>query len=517
MPPELVRGGRRPTFGTIFQRLPEAWAKTLGWLALVWLAALLLTAPQWVAMARQWLTVSAYQHILFVPPILCWLVWNRRTVLAKMAPHAWWPGLALMIGALFVWLVGSLTSIDIVAQAATVLVLQSAVLALMGPRVGAVLAFPLAFAFFLVPFGEEIVPPLQSLTAEMVIGLTHLSGIQANIDGVFIATPAGLFEVAAACAGVQFVVAMFTLGVLAAKVGMTRWPRRIAFMALCVIVPILANGVRAWGVVAIAQVVGAERAGGIDHIVYGWFFFAIVVALVMALGWRWFDRDPEAEGLGAVAMADRPAIAALDRFHVGASTLAPLLAAAILLVGLWGGLARATDISPESLAPPRIEGWTLVETPQKPAWQPLGAEASKRLHAIYRNADGREVDLYLASYVGDADPTAGAEGAVPPETPWRRVETVDAPAPMWGEDLLAFGSERRLAWTSYVARGNATADPLAFRLAGLGDRLLMRAQPRWLVILSTSRQGNDGGADILQRFKEDSGGPAALVDHAQGR
>ena len=119
-----------------------------------------------------------------------------------------------------------------------------------------------------------------------------------------------------------------TLGVLAAKVGMTRWPRRIAFMALCVIVPILANGVRAWGVVAIAQVVGAERAGGIDHIVYGWFFFAIVVALVMALGWRWFDRDPEAEGLGAVAMADRPAIAALDRFHVGASTLAPLLAAA---------------------------------------------------------------------------------------------------------------------------------------------------------------------------------------------
>lgn len=517
MPPELVRGGRRPAFGTIFQRLPDAWAKTLGWLALVWLAALLLTAPQWVAMARQWLTVSAYQHILFVPPIIGWLVWNRRTVLAQMAPRAWWPGLALMTGALFAWLVGSLTSIDIVAQAAAVLVLQSAVLALLGPRVGGVLAFPLAFAFFLVPFGEEIVPPLQTLTAEMVIGLTHLSGIEANIDGVFIATPAGLFEVAAACAGVQFVVAMFTLGVLAAKVGMTRWSRRIAFMALCVIVPILANGVRAWGVVAIAQVVGAERAGGIDHVVYGWFFFAIVVALVMALGWRWFDRDPEAEGLGAAAMADHPAIAPLDRLHARASTLAPLLAAVILLVGLWGGLARATDISPQSLAAPRIEGWTLVEAPQKPAWQPLGADASKRLHAIYRNADGREVDLYVASYVGDADPTAGAEGAVPPDTPWRRVETVYAPAPMWGEDLLAFGSERRLAWTSYVARGKATSGPLAFRLAGLGDRLLMRAEPRWLVIMSTPGQADAGATDVLQRFTQDSGGPAALVERVQGR
>ena len=517
MPPELTHGPGRSSFSGLVKRLPEAWAKTLGWLALVWLAALLLTSPQWIAMARQWLNVSAYQHILFVLPIIGWLVWNRRTVLARMTPQAWWPGLVLVIAALLVWLAGSLTSIDIVAQGAAVLLLQGVTVALVGPRIGAVLAFPLAFAFFLVPFGEEIVPPLQALTAEIVIGLTHLSGIDATIDGVFIATPAGLFEVAAACAGVQFVVAMVTLGVLAAKVGMTRWPRRITFMALCVIVPILANGVRAWAIVAIAQVVGAERAGGIDHIVYGWFFFAIVVALVMALGWRWFDRDPEAEGLGAAAMADLPAVAALDRFHGRASTLAPLLAAAILLVGLWAGLARATDVAPQVLAAPEIEGWTLVETPQKPAWQPLGAEASKRLHAIYRNADGREVDLYLASYVGDADPTAGAEGAVPPETPWRRVETVNAPAPMWGEDLLAFGSERRLAWTSYVARGNATSDPLAFRLAGLGDRLLMRAQPRWLVIMSTPGQGNGGAEDVLQRFKKDSGGPAALVDHAQGR
>ena len=213
-------------------------------------------------MGHQWLTVSAYQHILFVPPIIGWLVWNRRTVLAQVTPHAWWPGLALVLGSLLLWLAGSLTSIDIVAQGAAVLLLQGVTIAIVGPRVGAVLAFPLAFAFFLVPFGEEIVPPLQALTAEMVIGLTHLSGIDATIDGVFIATPAGLFEVAAACAGVQFVVAMVTLGVLAAKVGMSRWPRRIAFMALCVIVPILANGVRAWAIVAVAQVAWSAIVAG---------------------------------------------------------------------------------------------------------------------------------------------------------------------------------------------------------------------------------------------------------------
>ena len=468
-------------------------------------------------MGHQWLTVSAYQHILFVPPIVGWLVWNRRTVLAQMAPHAWWPGLALVIGALLLWLAGSLTSIDIVAQGAAVLLLQGVTIAMVGPRVGAVLAFPLAFAFFLVPFGEEIVPPLQALTAEMVIGLTHLSGIDATIDGVFIATPAGLFEVAAACAGVQFVVAMVTLGVLAAKVGMSRWPRRIAFMALCVIVPILANGVRAWAIVAVAQVVGAERAGGIDHIVYGWFFFAIVVALVMALGWRWFDRDPEAEGLASAAWANKRLIAALDSRHARAGTMAPLLAAAILLVGLWAGLARADDAPLPGLTAPTIEGWALVETPQKPAWQPNGQEAGRRLHAIYRNPQGEEVDFYLAGYVGQAAPTANAEGAVPPDTAWRYVTAVAAPSPMKGEELLAFGSERRLAWSSYVARGNATADPLAFRLAGLGDRLMLSAEPRWLVIISTASPSTSQARDLLRRFNDESGGPEALVAAALSR
>ncbi|MEL7689789.1 exosortase A [Citromicrobium bathyomarinum] len=517
MPPELAQGLDRRSKAGAFKRLPAAWANSLGWLALAGFAALLLTSPQWIAMGHQWLTVSAYQHILFVPPIIGWLVWNRRTVLARMTPRAWWPGLALVIGALLLWLAGSLTSIDIVAQGAAVLLLQGVTIAIVGPRVGAVLAFPLAFAFFLVPFGEEIVPPLQALTAEMVIGLTHLSGIDATIDGVFIATPAGLFEVAAACAGVQFVVAMVTLGVLAAKVGMSRWPRRIAFMALCVIVPILANGVRAWAIVAVAQVVGAERAGGIDHIVYGWFFFAIVVALVMALGWRWFDRDPEAEGVASAAWARDPLIAALDSRHARASTMAPILVAAILLVGLWAGLARAGEASLPSLEAPEIGGWTLVETPQKPAWQPVGREAGERLHAIYRNPQGEEVDLYLAGYVGEADPTANAEGAVPPDTAWRYVTAVAVPSPLRGEELLAFGSERRLAWSSYVARGNATADPLAFRLAGLGDRLMLSAEPRWLVIISTASPSTAQAGDLLRRFNDESGGPAALVAAALSR
>jgi exosortase len=102
--------------------------------------------------------------------------------------------------------------------------------------------------------------------------------------------PAGLFEVAEACSGVKFLVAMLAFGALAANVCFRSWKRRIAFMALCVVVPVLANGVRAWGTIYVAQIKGAAYAGGVDHIIYGWFFFAAVIAAILAIGWPFFDR-----------------------------------------------------------------------------------------------------------------------------------------------------------------------------------------------------------------------------------
>jgi exosortase len=100
---------------------------------------------------------------------------------------------------------------------------------------------------FLVPFGDELIPALQTVTARIVMVLLHLAGIPATLDGVFITVPAGYFKVAEACSGVKFLIAMIAYGVLVCQVCFRSWPRRVAFMALSLVVPILANGVRAWG------------------------------------------------------------------------------------------------------------------------------------------------------------------------------------------------------------------------------------------------------------------------------
>jgi len=319
----------------------SGWRKPLMQLAVAWAALLLLTIGDWAEMAWQWWNSSTCNHILFVPPILAWLVWLRRPELAKLHPQGWWPGCAWFAGGVLLNVAGSAGDVSLSAQLGAVVMLQGAVIGLLGPRVGAGLLFPLGYMIFLVPFGDEIVPPLQRLTAHMAVALTHLSAVPASIHGVLIDTPVGRFEVAEACSGVKFLIAMIALGTLVAHLGFRSAKRRAMFMAACVIVPILANGVRAWGTIYIAQFRGVAFAAGFDHIVYGWIFFAIVMAGILGVSWRFFDRAADDKLVDVPAIEASPALAQLSgRPANGWLVLAGLLVGAGL-AATWGvALAR---------------------------------------------------------------------------------------------------------------------------------------------------------------------------------
>jgi len=284
-------------------RIPAAWRAPLAALAAAALALVLATISAWAAMAHQWWNIDTYNHLLLVPLITAWLVALKEEELGRLAPQPFLPGLIGVAAGFALWRAGEGLGINLVAQAGAVAALQAAAVTILGLRASLVLALPIAFAAFLVPFGDEIIPPLQSITAEIAIALAHASGVPARIDGIYIDTPAGLFIVAEACSGVKFLIAMVTLGVLVAATRFDRWRTRVGFMAACVIVPILANGVRAWATIYVAQYVGAEKATGFDHIVYGWVFFAIVIAVLLGAAWRFVEREPEEYGWSLAEIA----------------------------------------------------------------------------------------------------------------------------------------------------------------------------------------------------------------------
>lgn len=499
MPLEALR--RQPVANRLIAAIPQEWRAPLVHLALAWAAIGVALHRDLAAMTGQWWDSSTYNHVLLVPLILGWLMSLRWPQLRLLAPQAWRGGLVLFALATLAWVLGAMAELAQLRELALVLMLQATVMAVLGMRVAAGLLFPLAYMLFLVPAGDEAIPVLQTITAKITTVLLDWSRIPAHIDGVFIQTPAGYFKVAEACSGVKFLVAMIAYGTLAAHVCFHSAPRRAAFMLACLVTPVLANGVRAWGTIAIAQVAGIGFASGFDHVFYGWIFFALVMAAVMAAGWRWFDRAVDDPMIDAAAIAADPRLA--GRSLAARVALGGVLVVLAIASG-WTAIAAArTAELPETLAVPEVPGWHRVETPQRYPWQPLFGGADHRLQARYGDGRGHVVDVAYGLYAaqGEGRKADGfGQGAVPLGSRWAWSRPGPAIAGWTSTRIEAPGPTDRLVITWYGHGGSVTASRARLKLALLADRLAMQAGPTSALIVSAEEGGSRPADEALGAF-----------------
>ena len=503
--------------GRMFDRIPEAWRAALPAALAAWVALAIAFASDWSRIASIAWNSSTFNHILLIPAILAALVYQRRGEIAQIAPQIWWPALIPCAGAALLWLLGAFSGLDLARQLGAVALLVATVPLFFGVRVTAALAFPLFYFFLLVPLGEELVPALQLVTAKLTIAMVEASGIPARIEGVYIDTPVGLFEVAEACSGVKFLIAMVALGLLTANLCFKSWKRRIAFVAACIVVPILANGVRAFATIWVAQSVGAERAVSFDHIVYGWFFFALVVAIVLAAAWPFFDRSPGAPLVDAERIATSPLLARLEGHRVAWLTA---LAALILIAGGAHAWARAGEALraelPSKVGLPEIDGWSRVPYPKGAlAWRPQAEGADVRLQGRYRNEAGQEVDVLLALYSSQGDgrePGGYGQGALPPHSGWSWHSPGPHVADGRSEWLRGDEGTLRLAETWYVNGSLVTGSNMRLKLHSMGDKLLLNEHPAALLIVSAADQSAEQAGPSVEAFMRAAGPPRQWMD-----
>lgn len=501
--------------------VPATWVAPLARLAAVWLGLIVLFFADWRAMVGQWWNSSTYNHILLIPLVLAWLVSQRRHELARLVPSLWWPPLVLFAGAGLLWLLGQFAGLALARQLAVVVMAQAAFAVVMGPRVVAALLFPLGYMLFLVPIGDELIPFLQTLTARITMVLLGLAQVPAHIEGVFITTPAGYFEVAEACSGVKFLIAMLAYGTLVANVCFLRASRRAGFIALSVLVPIVANGLRAFGTIWIAGWYGIRFASGFDHVFYGWVFFALVMAACMAVGWRWFDRPVDAAMIDADALVASPLLSRLAARRLGAIPALGVLAALALLFTGWAALAGSLEAKlPGGIHLPAIAGWEPVATDDGVAWSPLHGGSDQQFHMRFRDAGGHVVDVSYALYASQREGhQAGGfgQGAVPMGSRWAWERTGVALGHARAEVIQAPGTdqrtEHRLCQTWYRHGALLSGSNLALRLQVMADHLLLRRQLTSVLILSASDRLNGDPAAALAAFVKAAGPVDRWIDH----
>lgn len=478
-------------------------------------AILLLFARDSAGMARIWWTSATFNHCLLILPILAWLVRQRLPELKALVPRAWAPGLALVGAGATAWLLGEAGSVSFLRHLGLVLMLQGAVIATLGKAVALGLAFPLFYALFLVPFGEELVAPMQTLTAKMCMALLGLVGVPAHIEGIFISTPTGLFRVAEACSGVRFLVAMAALAALVANLCFRAWPRRVAFVAAAMAIPVAANGVRAFATIWVAHLTDNEVAVGFDHIVYGWVFFGLVIAMILAAGWPFFDRRPgeawfDPAGLQAPGSESGPAARTVQ-----VAAAAVMLAAAAPAWSAAVGAAGTRPVLP--VAFPDVPGWSRVRVTGE--WQPHYGGADRIAMARYRDGAGREVDLAFVVFARQSEGrelVGYGQGASDEDGAWSWTADTAPPPGGKAERIGSHGKVREVA--SFYRVGHVlTGSPARVKLETIRVRLLGGPQ-RAVAVLVAAPAPADGLSPrpAVDSFLRSLGPVEPLADRAAG-
>ena len=285
--------------------------------------------PEGRAAVGVWIASTAYGHCFLILPMAAYLAWERRASFMDLPaePEARLALLALPVAAS--WFAADRLGIMEGRQLVAIAAFELLFLVVLGRLLFRALLAPLAYLVFLVPFGAFFTPALQQFTARFAVLGLNVLGIPNFADDLIIEIPAGVFYVAEACAGLRFLIAAIAFGVFYALLNYRSPGRRLVFIAASIVVPIVANGFRALGIVVLGQILGSAEAAAADHVIYGWVFFSFVMLLLVAAGLPL--REPPASA--------RPAPARTGPARVPSS---PWLAAfAVWLVVACGPAAAA--------------------------------------------------------------------------------------------------------------------------------------------------------------------------------
>ena len=305
------------------------WQAKPGFVVLLLLAWVLAVYGQttW-SMVTIWERSETFAHGFVVVPIVLYLLWRNRAAIDAIAPRPWLPALGgiALLGAL--WLVASRLRVNSVAQFAMVAMIPLSVWAVLGTAAVRVLAFPLAFLFFAVPVGEFMMPQLIEWTADVTVAALRATGVPVYREGTFFTIPTGRWSVVEACSGLRYLIASLMVGCLYAYLSFRSPVRRAIFVACAIAVPIVANWIRAYGIVMLGHLSQNRIAVGADHLLYGWLFFGIVMVLLFWIGSRWREdlapahhREVSAAAFAARRSGPRaqPGARGHPRRHLGVS------------------------------------------------------------------------------------------------------------------------------------------------------------------------------------------------------
>jgi exosortase A len=454
-----------------------------------------------VGMVGIWSRSDTYAHGFVVPLISLWLIWRMRQQLVPLVPTPSVLAWGMLLAAVLAWFVGDLVAVNAVTQLMLVVVLVLLVPALLGWQVALSLVFPLAFLFFAVPIGDFLLPQLMAWTADFTVIALRWTGIPVYREGLQFVIPSGTWSVVEACSGIRYLIASLTVGCLFAYLSFNSLRKRLVFVLVALAVPLIANWLRAYLIVLLGHLSGNELATGVDHLIYGWLFFGIVIFLMLLIGSRFADAPIRPITTRASATPSYGALVQRGPAQ-SISVVAVLLVLAVpMALGmLMAAGSRDAPVRWASFAPP--SPW--IPTAEKPSsWTPAFEHATAQWNQSFAAVGQPSVGLHLSYYrqqnyerklVSSANTLVNSK-----DEEWARVEAGSAEAVLAGEPLvvdaetlrekragMAASSQRLRAWRIYWVNDQFTASDVRAKLQGALSQISGRGDDGAIVVVYTA-------------------------------
>lgn len=477
----------------------SAWSRALAGFAIAFAALLAIYVETLLDLWNEWGATGTYAHGYFIFPISAWLVWRARHALEPIAPKAQPLALVPLAGCCLLWLAAHSANVHVITQLAFIAMFPCMVWAVFGNAVTRAILYPLGFLFFAVPFGDFLMPTLMDHTANFTVAALRLSGVPVFREGNYFSIPSGNWSVVEACSGLRYLIASLTLGVLFAYLNYRAAWRRAAFIVAALLVPIVANWMRAYLIVMIAHLSSNKLATGVDHLIYGWLFFGLVMLLLFWVGNLWRDDDTTPTSPAT------PAGHAPRAHPLRTGSVVAITAAAIAVAAPWPAIGDklesiADAANPGAIAIDSVAGWEPAEDFTR--FVPHFEKARVVENRTFASGD-RAVDLFVGYYSGQQTNgplvTYGNAVVVVSDKVWGSVAQQSRTVTV-GDKALAvvenkvrsetpLGSERLLTWRWYWINGRLTTNDYVAKAWNAIDKLTGRGDDSAVIVVTTKMNG----------------------------
>ncbi|MCC5870156.1 MAG: EpsI family protein [Gammaproteobacteria bacterium] len=471
-----------------------------------------------------------FEHGYLVLALALWMALRHWRAAPPQQLHAQWWALLPLLACIAVLGLMELMYINSARLTLLPLLFLASVLLVFGRQAGTRLLWPALFIYFALPQWWAINGLMQALTSAVVTRMVAVTGIPAFIEGNFVHVPAGIFEIASGCSGLNYLVVGLALGGFYALMYLQRWSRRCLLLAVAAVLAIVSNWIRVYVLILVGHLSDMQHyLITVEHHLFGWMLFLVLMAPMLLVARRLEDRELAAQSM-STTRAHSPAQGQADHDHgpaggpaqvqEGGRTItlgalprismnvvpAAFLAALVLLLPRGFTPAPVDGPLPAAPLPGALAGQT-VDGIARSAWTPVFLNASiDRARLSHTDAD---IEIYRAVYAAqDSDHRIvrgdnGFSGHGFRVAERERISVNTAQGALHVQEYRgSIDARERLIWSWYWVAGRAAAAPLEAKLAELQGLLRGRRDAVAVALSTDCRPDCNAARTRLSAFLE---------------